>query len=211
MAGRRIPADRLNELRTFAAKGSTRVAREIGALVAEIDALAAENAGLRQGAEARRKSCPLGPLDLVVLAGVVNGENLIETAERIGARYEQVKSRRRAIYRRIGARGASHAAAIAVHNRWAKPADGAALGAPERTDDEALRASLVASPGEWALVKESNSRSSAGQLARNIRAGRGPWGPPYTYDAEARTVHGQPQVYARYVPAARRAADKRGD
>ena len=54
--------------------------------------------------------------------------------------------------------------------------------------------------GEWALIGSSCTSGAAGQRAYAIRRGdQAGFGPPETFEAQARTLFGEHRVYARYV------------
>ncbi|MFE9127010.1 hypothetical protein ACFYOF_16595 [Streptomyces sp. NPDC007148] len=50
----------------------------------------------------------------LVLVGLAGGEEIVETASRIGRAVETVKTQRRRLYARLGAKNGAHAVAIAM-------------------------------------------------------------------------------------------------
>ncbi|MFF4751806.1 hypothetical protein [Streptomyces sp. NPDC001270] len=74
--------------------------------------------------------------------------------------------------------------------------------APGRRPGKHARAAeqLRAHPGEWAHVTTAKNSASSASLAGAIRAGRlAAYAPAGSFEAAARTVKGEPRVYARYV------------
>lgn len=58
---------------------------------------------------------------------------------------------------------------------------------------------LKTAPGEWAHIDTRGSISAAGCMATQIRSGYYKAYPKGTFEAAARTVSGERQVWARYI------------
>lgn len=58
---------------------------------------------------------------------------------------------------------------------------------------------LKAAPGQWAQIDTRKSISAAGCMANQIRSGYYKAYPKGTFEAAARTVNGERQVWARYI------------
>ncbi len=79
--------------------------------------------------------------------------------------------------------------------RWEEPPG--IKGGPVH-DWAAIAAALRSRPGQWAVVAVCRNQATAGSTAQGVRRGKyevlGPG-----FEAKARTVDGEPRVYARYV------------
>lgn len=67
-----------------------------------------------------------------------------------------------------------------------------------------IAAALKQRPGEWAVVRRTDTANKSGAAAQAIRSGRlRAYAPTGAYEAVARTVDGEHRVYARYVGGAK--------
>lgn len=73
--------------------------------------------------------------------------------------------------------------------------NGRAGGGKHRKIADALRTA----PGQWALIDKRPSLSAASCMANQIRTGYYKAYPKGTFEAAARTVDGERQVWARYI------------
>lgn len=80
--------------------------------------------------------------------------------------------------------------------RWEQPPPSG----NDRYDWAAIGAQLVARPGEWAMVAVARNVGTSSQMAKKIRTSDyHPLAALGRFEAVARTVDGEPRVYARYI------------
>lgn len=100
----------------------------------------------------------------------------------------------------LNADAGEEATAAATPVRFEEPAPGAPHSIKAR---HAFAEALRARPKEWALLGRYKTGGSARQSAYNIRraikAKGHPFGPPGSFEADARTMLGEHRVYARFV------------
>lgn len=127
-------------IRTVCQLSRDRDMREVGQALDDLlaervrlaEELARQNAVIRKQNEARaarerqvlgRPRCSLSVAQLETVLAAACGEHIEQTARRMSAAVDTVKSRRRAVVARLGARSMTHAVALCMDNGWITPED----------------------------------------------------------------------------------------